>query len=330
MKNICLTFDYELFFGSKSGTIQNSLLKPTDAILKTLNTNGQKGTFFIDAMFLERLYGIKEEESSYKQISDQLIFMISSGHRIELHLHSHWLDATYTNGFWNFPHYKHYRLHSLPEPLITDLFVRCTQLLEEIARKANSSYKIKAFRAGGWSLQPFEKLKAGFLKAGIEIDSSVAPGLREDGDRFYDFSNSSNIDYWRFSDDPLQEESKGIFWEVPIYVYERNFKNRLNKFIYDRISNDSIFGDGKGLLAEKKETSFYNLKNKLGSTYSMLSSDSINESELTKTIQKSTKSTIVIINHPKTMFQQRGLTNLNNLRQFKSFLLTETVPKIII
>lgn len=325
MKNICLTFDYELFFGSKSGTIQNSILKPTDAILKTLNANGQKGTFFIDAMFLERLFDIKEEESSYKQITDQLIFMISSGHRIELHLHSHWLDATYANGLWNFPHYKHYRLHSLPEQLITDLFVRCTQLLEEIARKANSSYKIKAFRAGGWSIQPFEKIKEGFIKAGIIIDSSVAPGLKEVGDRSYDFLNSPNKEFWSFSVNPLLEDKQGEFWEVPIHVYKRSFYDRLNKYLYNKYKKDDVFGDGKGLLGKQKNKLSYNLKNKFGSTLSMLTSDSINGKEISQAIGKSSKENVVIINHPKSMLQKQGLNNYKILKKFNTILLIDAI-----
>ena len=41
-KKIILSFDYELFFGDKSGTVQKTLIEPTNALLDTMDKAGLK------------------------------------------------------------------------------------------------------------------------------------------------------------------------------------------------------------------------------------------------------------------------------------------------
>jgi hypothetical protein len=325
MKNICLTFDYELYFGKKSGTVENCLLKPTNEILKVLNRNGQKATFFIDVLFLERLESVLKETPSYKKIIDQLHHMIVSGHRIELHLHPHWLDAKYTDGQWVFPHYNHYGLQSLPDTTITDLFVRGTQFLEEIARQVDSSYKVLVFRAGGWGIQPFSKLKDGFIKAGIKIDSTVMPGFSDWGGlQVFDFSHAPDLSFWKFSDDPCCPNDQGSFWEIPISVYQRRFIERLSYFFYMRISEDIPFGDGQGLLPANQPIS--SVLSRLRSPgLSLLTTDEANKSGILRYIEESEKDLFVIINHPKMMLKERGLKNIDECRIFTTVLLKNAV-----
>ena len=50
-KNILLTFDYELFLGSRSGTVDNCLIIPTSKILEVLKRHGAKAVFFIDTSY---------------------------------------------------------------------------------------------------------------------------------------------------------------------------------------------------------------------------------------------------------------------------------------
>ena len=50
--NIYFTFDYELFFGSNSGTIENCIVKPTNELIKIANKYNVKFTFFVDSGFL--------------------------------------------------------------------------------------------------------------------------------------------------------------------------------------------------------------------------------------------------------------------------------------
>ena len=179
-KRIILSYDYELFFGDRSGTVQKSLIEPTNQLLDAMDSVGFKGNFFIDWQMIK--YLSMEDDNRCKQdydaIVNQLKDIVHRGHRIELHIHPHWVDAKYNgDGTWNFNEFEHYSLNSFTKDEITEMFVGGTNLLESIAREVEPDYKIVAFRAGGWAVQPFDMLKEGFIKAGIKVEASVAVGV---------------------------------------------------------------------------------------------------------------------------------------------------------
>lgn len=63
MKQAILSFDYELFFGDNSGTVQKTLIEPTNIMLDALDTINAKATFFVDYLMLKYLK--KRELSAY-------------------------------------------------------------------------------------------------------------------------------------------------------------------------------------------------------------------------------------------------------------------------
>lgn len=250
-KKIILSYDYELFFGDRSGTVQKSLIDPTNQLLDAMDSAGFKGNFFIDWQMIKYLKEANTERttSDYNKIVNQLKDMVRRGHRIELHIHPHWVDAKYNgDGTWDFSEFNHYSLNSFTEEEVTDMFIEGTNLLESIAREVFPDYKIIAFRAGGWAIQPFSKLKKGFLKAGIKIDSSVAKGsYGENKYSYYDFRKLEvNTDYqYRFSSDITKEDLKGVFIEVPISSYHRLFINKVSDKLFRIFFKSSkIISDG--------------------------------------------------------------------------------------
>ena len=70
-KEVLLTFDYELFLGSNSGTVENCLIKPTNKIIPILEKYNLKSIFFIDLTYLCRLYSIKDLHE--KPLNDWLL-----------------------------------------------------------------------------------------------------------------------------------------------------------------------------------------------------------------------------------------------------------------
>lgn len=266
-KKVILSFDYELFFGDKSGTVLKTLIEPTNKILDAMDSDGFKGNFFIDWQMLKYL---KEENtertlSDYNLIKNQLKDMVRRGHRIELHIHPHWVDAKYNgDGTWDFSEFRHYSLNSFSEDEITEMFVEGTNLLESIAREIDPTYKIIAFRAGGWAVQPFSKLKKGFIKAGIKVDSSVMPGIyAERENSFYDFRNISNVanGKYNFEDDVCAISGKGQFIEVPISCTRHYLINRIVNYLYHLLgSNYQCLTDGTHI--RQKESAISNLKKK--------------------------------------------------------------------
>lgn len=249
-----MTFDYEMFM-KKSGSIEKCLIEPTDKLIEIFNNYSIKATFFIDILYYLRLLENKQTAEQSKIIKDQLQRLVSNGHRIELHLHPHWLDAVYENGEWSFLSYDNYRLHNLSEEKIVELFVSGTQIINSIAQEVTSSYAVIAFRAGGWCLQPFNKLREGFIKSGIKIDTTVAMGLERIGSdiQFYDFINAPDCEIYRFSEDPLVIDKAGGFIEIPITTFKNELKDKITRRIMriNKLYKDekyfSAIGDGTGL-----------------------------------------------------------------------------------
>ena len=54
-KKILLTFDYELFLGAKSGSVDNCLIVPTDMLLDVMERHQTKAIFFVDTTYIMRM-----------------------------------------------------------------------------------------------------------------------------------------------------------------------------------------------------------------------------------------------------------------------------------
>jgi hypothetical protein len=300
---ISLTYDYELFFGKKSGTPMNALLRPTAELLKAFRRLGLKGTFFVDVTYYLRLLENPSTQSDANLIKHQLQELVEQGSRIELHLHPHWLDAKYLGGGeWSFPTYEHYRLQSLLKSKITELFVEGTRALEEIAREVKPSYKVVAFRAGGWCAQPFDLLMEGIVKAGIMIDSSVAHGFAElsSSAHYFDFRNAPQKSIYRFNDDPTIEDIGGGLIEVPITTYSIGFLEKLRYKLLGQLIAKShkmpLYGDGNGMLMSNPR-----LSEKFKTTKRMASFDFTIPEEVVYKLTNAQCELVNFIAHPKAL-----------------------------
>ena len=219
-KKVILSYDYELFFGEKSGTVKKSLVDPTDKILDAMETVGLCGNFFIDVLMIKFLQQNTDQRSKedLTLIEDQLRDIVRRGHRIELHLHPHWVDAKYNgDGTWDFSNFRHYMLSTFPKDEIIQMFIDGVGYLNSIGSEVKPGYRVCAFRAGGWSIQPFEKLKEAFQTAGIFVDSSTAYGLfGKNQYSWFDFRNIPNKWRYHFEDDVCIEDRDGRFIEIKI------------------------------------------------------------------------------------------------------------------
>ena len=294
-KKILLTYDYELFLGVDSGDIYKTLINPTNKILEMLNKYNSCGLFFIDTSFLIK---IKDSEC-FNIVKKQIQDIIQRGNDIGLHIHPHWQDAKLIQKCrWRFDNYERFRLHSYSNNEIEIIVKESYDLLSEIISEVNKTYKIDTFRAGGWSVQPFNKLSKIFKEVGLKYDFSVLPGMSDD-DRprhYYDYINTPKGKYiWRFDNDVLKEDNKGDFIEISNTIFDMNIidlmKNR------KLISSYKIAGDGKG--AGKKKTFFEQLKRVRWSVKQILSSDAIDIDIFKKYINQIDREVLVYVSHPK-------------------------------
>jgi len=303
-KIVCLTFDYELFL-KETGTVENCLIKPTNALLDLFFRRKIRGTFFIDALYLNKIRYHNELLNDYKKVKQQLLRIIREGSRIELHLHPQWLSSDYKNGKWTFVELKkYYRLQNLTKEDVYASFKTGKDVLEDIAREVDSNYNIQAFRAGGYCISPFDKLKKPFLDLGLKIDSSIAPGLKYNSEfQDYDFRKVPTAPYY-FTESPLSADPRGKIMEIPISVYK--------KFIYERVyeklphikkPDKTIFGDGEGLIPKlgKDKNYFFHFLRKFNPLQFVLSLDNTSLHTFKKQLDRSESQIINVLSHPKLL-----------------------------
>lgn len=211
-----LTYDYEVFFGQAEKNQIDSLIVPADILLEHLKRLGVNATFFVDIGYLIRLRALTPKHprlgADLARMEDQLQRMQGLGHDLQLHIHPHWEDASFDGEKWVFD-MSRYRIHTFSDDDIRRIVDSYTSALNEYRAGQPASI----FRAGGWCIQPFERLKEHLLRNGIHIDSTVYRGGRVRAlVQQFDFRKAPKKNSWRFEDDPCVEAPGGSFTELPI------------------------------------------------------------------------------------------------------------------
>ncbi len=312
-KNILITLDYELFFGSKVGSVEQCILTPTNKLLAILNKHAIKATFFVDSGYLVKLqefrkiYPLVEEE--YQKVLTQIQKLDKDGHSIQLHIHPHWEDSCHNGQKWVMDTTR-YRLHDFYETEIEDIVSRYKKVLTDIVGD-----KVFAHRAGGWCIQPFSKIKNALKKHNIYLDSTLFKNGKNDSQtHYFNFKNMPNKTEWNFEDDPLKEDKNGFFKEVPISAYRLSplFFWRLVYFKKFGGREHQGFGDGSPAGGSRIDK----LRMLTNYTHSVVSIDGYKASFLEKAYHSFVKqrecNNFVIIGHPKSMSEY----SLKKLEQF--------------
>lgn len=215
---LLFTLDYELFLGSRSGDVENCLIKPLNLYLNKVEPYGVRFTIFVDASYLYALrLNVREYpqlRTDFEKISAHLLELQSRGHDIQLHIHPQWYYSTFDGAEWTIDT-THYKLSDMDRGEMKRLFGESKELLDGIIGK-----KTVAFRAGGFSAQPTELLTDLFAEYELVLDSSVCPGAFYDSKyQKYDYRKSPEGMMYRFESDICSESAEGRFWELPITMH---------------------------------------------------------------------------------------------------------------
>jgi hypothetical protein len=319
-KDIIFTFDYELFLGEKSGSVQNCMIRPTNALLSILNIYQCKGVFFVDCSCLLKLSENLSNPTikhDYETIVGQIQNLIKSGHYVFPHVHPHWIDASYNENRneWDLSNTDKYRLHRLPAEQQVSYFKSCFDILKGIIDGAFSFYKMDSYRAGGWCIQPFDVFERIFQTFQIKNDFSVLGGYHKEGNTlsFNFIEISENAKPYKFQNSVVQENKTGEFIEFPISSihYEfNNFVNRIVKKVLWRSAFGKPFGDGYAAHSQLK----IDEKSRIG--LEMVSIELLTTYNL-KWYKKFLKDNdyMQFISHPKMISKH----NLNMLNRFLKF-----------
>lgn len=246
---IVLSLDYELFFGRHTGTVEHTLLRPSQALCELAARHGVPLVFFVDVGFLLRL---REEGRrspalmrQHDQVIRQLEQFVSAGHEIQLHAHPHWEDSRWNGESWDIDT-RRYRLHDFSKVEVGQILRRYANAL----RAVTGGDGVFAYRAGGWVIQPFAWIRDGLRDAAICIDSTVfAGGKQVEEARQFDFSAAPAAGRWFFDDDPLVPEPDGEFLEVPITSTRVSPAFYCRRFVATRLrpADHRSYGDGSGM-----------------------------------------------------------------------------------
>ena len=300
--NILITLDYELFFGQKSGTVEDCILHPTEALLKIVEPYNVKFSCFVDAGYLMALERQMHEHPKLKEdhekVSEQIKNLAANGHGIELHVHPHWEDSFFDGSNWEM-NTERYKLSDFSEKEVNELVTRYCITLEKASGKPPVAY-----RAGGWCAQPFGPIQKALLENNIRIDSTVYPGgYYKSDNQHFDFRGvpQYKTDY-RFSDDLITENPDGPMREIPISSMKLN-PGFFWRFAWKKVRKSSqhiSFGNGNAVAMPRKEL----IQLLTRPSYSVASVDGYKASLMRKVFKRYVRNSspdgnFVLIGHPK-------------------------------
>lgn len=294
---IVLTFDYELFFGTNSGSVEKCMIEPTNRLFQLADEYAVKLVFFVDIGYYIQMH--RYENASL--VKDKLMFenqvkeMVSRGHDVQLHIHPHWEKAVYQENGWIFNMDKCYKLDDFSDVEIDRIVRLYKDTLDQLTGQKSTSY-----RAGGWCIQPFHRLEKLFKELNIQLDSSVFSGAKYETDQYnFDFTTAPKKDFYRFQEDVTKEVKNGSFIEIPItsYRYSPLFYWRL--YVLGRLfpKQHKMLGDGTFLSQPGRKKSVLT-----NFTWNHASCDGYYASKLNQIVaSKSNNQYLVVIAHPKGM-----------------------------
>ena len=241
-KKILLTFDYELFLGAKSGSVDNCLIIPTDMLLDVMERHQAKAIFFVDTTYIMRMCELADSNSNVKhdleKIKQQLAHIVKSGHKIYHHIHAHWIDARYNEieNQWSLSNDNHYNVESLSNEQKMRIFDFSVSFLSEIMREAGIEYNCYGYRAGGLHIEPFVSVKSEFDRCKISEDYSCEVPIED------------MIESYRFDDSTINPVAEGRYAEYPISKIKIYGLRKIVNGIFFRLTkncqNYQKIGDG--------------------------------------------------------------------------------------
>ncbi len=244
---IVLTNDWELF-GDGSGDYFDIQEKPLRELLSLLGATGGKITLMAEVMQQFYFRSLSETDGSAKEIADSwetaLKDTIDQNHDVQLHIHPQWLGA---KGPGTKPDMAKWALSSLPNDTIEELVIKGKNYLDELLTPVRPGYSCRAFRAGGYGIQPEKEILPILRKNGIICDSSVSKNLYSEG--MYDFRQApSNIIPWHTAPGNLclpGNPGEGLL-ELPVYSvtkYHSLVLKKLSPALYYNFAFDTAITD---------------------------------------------------------------------------------------
>lgn len=248
MIKVLFTSDHEIH-GNGEGSPMELMIEPTSRMLALFNQYGAKLTIMADVAeiikFKEYFENTADDKFFYREIAEQLKSAVSTGHDVQLHIHSSYYRAIYQGRKWK-NNWKEYNLAELEFERQNELIGDGKRFLEEIIKTSENNYSCFVFRAANWSMLPTENITKALVGNGITIDTSVFKYGSRNGIVKFDYSSafSDAMPYPYDEKDVRKRNSIGKVFEFPIYCENQKLGefislNRFYRVIQSRIHNFS-------------------------------------------------------------------------------------------
>jgi len=275
------------------------MIEPTNRLMEIALKHKVYFVFFIDAGYLWQLKNqahIQSCKNDFVLVSEQIKQLVKQGHEIGLHIHPHWEDCIFENNAWKI-NVSRYKLSDFNENEIENIITKYHETIINIVGNP-----CRSFRAGGWCIQPFSKIKPALLKNNIFIDSSVYKnGYHQFSAQSYDFRNAPDKTEWNFENDECVEDSTGKFTEVAIssdHLPPTFFVNLYLKMKIDPAEFRPM-GDGSWLKDKKKiYRQFYSYTNHFACCDGFFAS---RLKTILLKLESEKKKRMVVLGHPKSL-----------------------------
>lgn len=330
MLNIVISFDYELFLGENYASSSKVLFEPTYKLLALLSKYNVTSTFFVDvcSVFAHEKYGLNDYVENFAR---QLIKMKEMNQDVQLHLHPNWYLSNFVNGKWIFDT-SHYTLHKFgfckTNDLSADKIIReGINYLENLLQPFDQNYKVVAFRAGGYSLQPHTQIVESLRKHGVLIDSSVCRNLYSKTDTLsYDYRKCPRAINWWIT--PNREflfcgaKKDGGLFEIPVMSEKNSLFKKVFKPGYDLdFRKEKLNGSFISMNNCSRPRNIFQKAIVYSSSFSLISFDSMPSTRMIDYLisfekkHRTENCYISIICHPK-LVDSGELTNIEKVISF--------------
>lgn len=329
------SFDYEVFHGRSFSSDDETLFAPTERLLSRASEFGIPLTLFADVLSVPAHRRAKLE-GFVDAFERQLCAAVRGGHDVQLHIHAHWAGVARDGDQWVMEN-PDITLADLEPALARNLIAKGADYLRRLLSPIDAGYRCLAFRAGGLALQPREKLLIHMLHdEGIEIDSSIAAGLRMKLDTLaIDYTDVPQSSNWMISRERgLRGAGEDALLEVPIATFSMPLLQRIEFMI--RRARAFKKRRGAGISRARRQTRLanaltllrVNLRYVTTNPVFLFSADTkgFTRGMLVKGFQRyvaahesrgASRIFVSMINHPKLMFRDEESLFFDTLRELK-------------
>lgn len=243
---VLFTSDHEIH-GNGEGSPKALMVESTKRMLDLLDKYGARLTIMADVAEILKYKEYYEKTGTdnffYEEIIEQLKKAVSTGHDVQLHIHSSYYKATYENGRWK-NNWAEYNLAELDFERQNEIISEGKKFLEDNLKPAYNRYSCFVFRAANWSMLPSKNITKALRANMISIDTSVFKYGSRKGMINFDYSSAFNetVPYPYDESDVRIRNISGNVIEFPIYCENRNLidfisLNRFYRVMQSKIHN---------------------------------------------------------------------------------------------